>query len=190
MKKLVYAIPVVAVLAACGTTASDHYDKKVDAERDRRDKAMERSVNTAPKWMNKLPQSESAVYANGSAVSADYAMADIKAKNIAYTQICMAAGGEVDKSSKIYMSDSERGSTELSELAIRSMCRRVDITGVEIVDTVRTVENGRYRTFVLVALPAGDANRLQKRKDQIRESDNSRVRAEKSFGELDANNRR
>lgn len=190
MKKLVYAIPVMAVLAACGTTSSDHYDKKVDAERERREKAIERSVNNTPKWMNKLPQSESAVYANGTAVSGDYSMADIKAKNIAYTQICMAAGGEVDKSSKMYMSDSERGSTEISELAIRSMCRRVDISGVEIVDTVRTVENGRFRTFVLVALPTGDANRVLKRKDQIRESDNARVRAEKSFGELDANNQR
>ena len=88
------------------------------------------------------------------------------------------------------MSDSERGSTEFSELAIRSMCRRVDISGVEIVDTVRTVENGRFRTFVLVALPTGDANRILKRKDQVRESDNARVRAEKSFGELDANNQR
>ena len=65
-----------------------------------------------------------------------------------------------------------------------------DISGVEIVDTVRTVENGRFRTFVLVALPTGDANRILKRKDQVRESDNARVRAEKSFGELESNIRK
>jgi hypothetical protein len=190
MKKLVYTIPLIAMLAACGTTSSDHYDKRVDAERERREKAVERTVSRTPKWMNELPRSESAVYANGTAISGDYAMADIKAKNIAYSQICMAAGGEVDKSSKIYMSDTEKGSTEFSELAIRSMCRRVDITGVEIVDTVRTVENGRFRTFVLVALPTGDANRPQKRKDQIRESENARSQSDRAFRELDVNNQR
>ncbi len=184
MKKLFLMLPVVAVLAACGTTNT--YDKRADAERERNERAVERSIDRAPKWMTELPKSNNAVYANGTAVSRDFAMSDMKAKNIAYSQICMAAGGEVDKTSKVYMNDTETSGTENSEVAIRSMCRRVDITGVEVVDTVRISENGRFRTYVLVALPTGDANALQKRKDQLRASENARAQSERAFKELDA----
>ena len=183
MKKLLLAVPVISLLAACSST--DTYDKRVDAERERNVKAVERSIDKAPKWMSELPKSNSAVYANGTAISRDFAMSDIKAKNIAYSQICMAAGGEVDKTSKIYMNDTEAASTENSELAIRSLCRKVDITGVEVVDTVRVNENGRFRTYVLVALPTGEANSLQRRKDQLRASDNARVQSERAFKDMD-----
>ncbi len=176
-------LPVIAVLAACGTTNT--YDKRADAERERHERAVERSIDRAPKWMTELPKSNNAVYANGTAVSQDFAMSDIKAKNIAYSHICMAAGGEVDKNSKVYINDTATASTENSEVAIRSVCRQVDITGVEVVDTLRVSENGRFRTYVLVALPVGDANSLQKRKDQLRASENSRVQSERAFKELD-----
>lgn len=183
MKKFIFAIPFVAVLAACGTT--NVYDKRVEAERERNDKAVERAIDRAPKWMSKLPESKSAVYAAGTAVSRDFAMADMKAKTIAYSHICMVAGGEVDKSSKVYMNDTESASAENSEVAIRSMCRKVDITGAEVVETVHAAENGRFRTYVLVALPLGEANQLQERKDRIRASDNARVQADKAFKDLD-----
>ena len=183
MKKLLFVVPLITLVTACGTTNT--YDKRADHERERQEKAVERAIDRAPKWMTELPKSNNAVYANGSAISRDFAMSDMKAKTIAYSQICMAAGGEVDKSSKVYMNDTESASTENSEVAIRSMCRRVDITGAETVDTVRISENGRFRTYVLVALPTGEANKLQVRKDQIRASENSRTQADKAFKDLE-----
>lgn len=182
MKKFLIVVPFVAVLAACGTTNT--YDKRAEAERERNDKAVEQAIDKAPKWMSKLPESKSAIYAVGTAVSRDFAMADMKAKTIAYSHICMTAGGEVDKSSKVYMNDTESASAENSEVAIRSMCRKVDITGAEVVETVRAAENGRFRTYVLVALPTGDANAIQKRKDQIRASKNAAERSDRAFDEL------
>ena len=184
MKKLFVLAPIAAILAACGST--NVYDKRADSERERHERAVERSIDKAPKWMSDLPKSNSAVYANGTAVSRDFAISDIKAKNIAYSHICMAAGGEVDKTSKIYMNDTDAAGTENSEVAIRAMCRRVDITGVEVVDTVRISENGRFRTYVLVALPTGDANQLQTRKDRLRANEHSRAQSERAFKELDA----
>jgi len=183
MKKLLFVVPLVTLVTACGTTNT--YDKRADYERERQEKAVDRAVDKSPKWMSELPKSNNAVYANGTAVSRDFAMSDMKAKTIAYSQICMAAGGEVDKSSKVYMNDTESASTENSEVAIRSMCRKVDITGAETVETVRISENGRFRTYVLVALPTGEANRLQTRKDQIRANENSRTQSEKAFRDLD-----
>jgi hypothetical protein len=183
MKKLFVLAPIAAILAACGST--NVYDKRADSERERHDRAVERSIDKAPKWMSKLPESQNAVYANGSAVSRDFAMADMKAKNIAFSSICMAAGGEVDKSSKVYMNDTESATAENSEVAIRSMCRRVDISGADIVETVRVAENGRFRSYVLVALPTGEANAIMKRKDQLRASKNAAERSDRAFNELD-----
>jgi len=183
MKILLLVLPLIGILAACGST--DPYQKRAEAERERADKAAEQAVNRAPKWMRKLPDSNDAVYANGTAVSRDFAMAEEKAKVIALSKICMAAGGEVDKNSKVYMSDTESASTEMSETAIRSMCRRVDVTGTETVETAHVAENGRIRVYVLLSLPIGEANSLQVRKDKIRLQKQSRVRADSAFDELD-----
>ena len=95
-------------------------------------------------------------------------MADEKAKQHAFGNICMAAGGEVDKQSKLYRADVGEQSVENSSVAIRSMCRTVDISGAEIVEIKRVSEGSRFRTFVLVALPTGTANAVQQRKDQQR----------------------
>jgi hypothetical protein len=184
MFKLIFAVVVASVLSACSTTG-DTYDKRAEVERSRNEKAVERAIDKAPKWMNELPKSNNAVYANGSAVSRDFSMADMKAKLIAFSSICMAAGGEVDKNGKIYMTDTEESSTERSEVAIRSMCRGVDVSGTEIVETVRVPENGRFRSYVLVSLPTGDANPIVKRKDARRAAEESRVRSDKAFKELD-----
>lgn len=183
MKKFIIAVPFIAVLAACGTT--DPYEKRANAERERQERAVERAIDKAPKWMTKLPESKDAVYANGTATSRDFAMSDEKAKVIALSKICMSAGGEVDKNSKVYLNDTDVASTENSETAIRSMCRRIDVTGAEVVETVHVSENGRFRTYVLMSLPLGEANQLQRRKDQIRASDNARAQSDRAFKELD-----
>jgi hypothetical protein len=98
----------------------------------------------------------------------------------------MAAGGTVDKNSKMYLTDTESTSTEVSETAIRAKCVNVDITGAEVVEKVHMAENGKIRTYVLMALPTGEANSLQVRKDKIIASERSRKRAESAFKELEA----
>ena len=120
MKKMLLLVPVVAILAACGTT--DPYQKRADNERERQERYVERAIDQAPKWMSQPPLSNSAVYEAGSAVSSDFSMADIKAKADAYGKICMAAGGTVSQRTKIYRTDSERASTEMSEMAMRTSC--------------------------------------------------------------------
>lgn len=182
MIKIILAVSMALVIAACGST--DPYEKRAKYEREKQEKAVETSIDRAPKWMSKLPESKDAVYANGSAVSRDFSMADMKAKTIALSSICMAAGGEVDKSSKVFMTDTEAASAETSEVAIRSMCRRVDVSGAEVVEIVRIPDNGRYRTFVLMSLPLGEANTILRRKDQLKASEAARQRSKEAFSEL------
>lgn len=188
MNKLILMVPVVALLAACGTT--EKFEKRAETERVRQERYVERTIDKAPKWMEKLPESKDAVYANGTGVSRDFGMADEKAKLVAFSKICMAAGGEVDKQSKMFMSDTDDVNVERSEMAIRAMCRGTDISGTEIVEVKRISEGTRYRSYVLVALPTGDANPLQQRNDRRKAAAGSKARADQAFSELDSNNQR
>ena len=183
MKKILLLVPVIAVLAACGTT--DPYQKRADNERERQERYVERSIDKAPKWMFEPPLSNSAVYEAGTAVSADFSMADHKAKADAYGKICMAAGGTASQRTKIYRTDSDKASTEFSEMAMRTSCKEVDLTGVEVKEIKRVSEGTRYRVYVLVALPTGDANILRKAKEEAKQRQVAAARQEQAFKELD-----
>ena len=186
MRKILALVPVVAIVAACSSTPSDPYERRAYEERERREKLVERSLDKAPKWMTELPVSTNAVYANGTSVSGDFSMADYKAKMIAFGKICVAAGGTVSQQGKIFMQDTSDASYETSEMAIKTMCPAVDVTGVEVKEIKRIAEGSRYRTYVLVALPTGDANTLQKRRDQQRLQNRADARSAAAFRELDA----
>ena len=74
MKKFLTLVPLIALLAACGTT-SDPYERRANAERERQEKYVQRTIDQAPSWMIKTPISNSAVYASGTSASGDYNMA-------------------------------------------------------------------------------------------------------------------
>lgn len=185
MKRLLVLTPLVMALSACGTFGSDPYEKRAERERERQEASVERAIDQAPKWMTELPKSDAAIYQNGTAVSRDMGMSANKAKTMAFGKICMAAGGKVSQQSKIFMMDSETASTEQSELAIRSMCPGVDISGVEVVDTRMIAEGNRFRTYVLVALPTGEANAIQTRRDQQAQRRQAEQRSREAFRELE-----
>jgi hypothetical protein len=185
MKQVLLVAAVAAVLAGCAGGSNERYERRADAERERQTSYNERAISQAPKWMTKLPESTTAVYANGSAVSPDMSMAADKAKLVAYGKICMAAGGTVDQRNTMFRTDTETTSVEKSELAIRGMCRSVDISGAEIAEIKTIAEGTRFRTFVLVALPTGEANAIQRRKDQIRTQESAQKRSDQVFREMD-----
>jgi hypothetical protein len=199
MKKVLAILPLVA-LVACSSTKptptpvsqapalpTETYDNRAAVNQIDREAQVNKSITQAPEWMTKVPTSNNAVYSNGSAVSTDMSMADYKAKLFAYGKICMAAGGKVNQQAKVFMQDTAVASTEISELAIKSMCPSVDITGTEIKEVKRISEGGRFRTYVLLALPTGDANALQRRKDQLKLNENAVQRSTEAFLELDKN---
>jgi hypothetical protein len=186
MMKNFLALALVASLAACSSAPKDTYEKRVYEERIQQEKSVERSIDQAPKWMTQLPESKNAVFATGSSVSRDMSMADWKAKMIAMGKICVAAGGQISQQGKIFIQDSESTSTEISEMAIKTFCPSVDVTGVEVREIKRIAEGSRYRTFVLIALPTGDANLLQKRKDILAQQSRAKNRSTEAFRELDA----
>jgi hypothetical protein len=159
------------VLAACGTTNTTTQLQNNSVPQVAQ---MAVAVKEAPEWMSKLPKVQGYVFENGTATSNDFGFADIKAKTIAYSKICTSAGGTVRSQTKIYKSDNNDIGTEQSELAIRSMCADVDITGVETVEMKHVAEGNRIRTYVLVALSlSGNAGKNTKRtaREAFRELD-------------------
>jgi hypothetical protein len=175
MKKLLI-VGVVGLLSACGSaqyqTRADLYPTGPTA------KQQADAISQAPEWMSRVPKSANAVYESATATSGDMAMADMKAKAIAYAKICTAAGGKVRSQTKVFMQDNGTTTTEMSEMAIRSICPDIDITGVETVEMKHVADGNRIRTYVLVALPIGSANTMKTAKESSRSS-------KEAFQELD-----
>ena len=153
------------LLAACGTNPVEQSKSNAQEEYKQQAKIASQAITQAPAWMTKLPKENGIIYENGTAVSSDFAMADLKAKTIAYTKICTGAGGKVRSQMKMYRADNEGASVEQSELIARSICPDVDITGVETVEMKHVAEGNRIRTYVLVALPMGSKNIMKSTKD-------------------------
>jgi hypothetical protein len=177
MKKLALALVATGVLSACSTKGPD-YSAMYGSQSKLQTAQMNSAVEQAPAWMSRLPKAPGYIFENGTATSADFGFADIKAKSMAYAKICTAAGGKVRSQVKIFRSDNGDASTDQSEMALRSMCPDVDITGVETVEMKHVSEGNRIRTYVLVTLPIGDKNVLKSAKDAA-------ARAPEAFRELD-----
>lgn len=152
-------------LTACASNPTEQVKSQAQEEYRQQAKIANQSIAQAPTWMSKLPKESGVIYENGTAVSSDFAMADLKAKTIAYTKICTGAGGKVRSQMKMYRADNEGASVEQSELIARSICPDVDITGVETVEMKHVAEGNRIRTYVLVALPMGSKNVMKSTKD-------------------------
>lgn len=176
MKKIFLALPVVGLLSACGTSTGPSSQAQSDFRY--QEKVVAQALDQAPKWMFTLPKEQGVIYENGTAISSDFSMADLKAKTMAYVKICTGAGGKVRSQMKMYRADNEGSSVEQSELTARSICPDVDISGVETVEMKHVAEGNRIRTYVLVALPMGSKNAVKVGKElQNRSSD--------AFNELD-----
>jgi hypothetical protein len=151
MKKLIVVTAVAGVLSACGTSGTN-YSAQYTAQNATQIAQMSNAISQAPEWMSKLPKAPGYIFENGTATSSDFGFADIKAKTIAYSKICTAAGGKVRSQVKMYKADNGDTGTEQSEMAIRSICPDVDISGVETVEMKHVADGTRIRTYVLVAL--------------------------------------
>jgi hypothetical protein len=185
MKKLAIVVAVAGILSACGTSGTN-YSAQYSQPSTLNSAQMANAVSQAPEWMSKLPKAAGYVFENGTATSTDFGFADIKAKTIAYSKICTSAGGKVRSQVKMYKADNGDTGTEQSEMAIRSMCADIDITGVETVEMKHVADGNRIRTYVLVALPtSGYTNKDVKRgaKEAFKELD-SMAREQKGDVEI------
>jgi hypothetical protein len=167
------------ILVACGSNPVQQAQSQQQDNYRAQARVAKQAISEAPDWMYKLPKESGVIYENGTAISSDFSMADLKAKTMAYVKICTGAGGKVRSQMKMYRADNDAASVEQSELTVRSLCPDVDISGVETVEMKHVAEGNRIRTYVLVALPLGSKNVARSAKDiQNRSGD--------AFKELDS----
>ena len=166
-KRVSYVLPMIGIVTLITACGSPQVSQNAQTELDYRQQAKvaTQAINEAPIWMSKLPKETGVIYENGTAISSDFSMADLKAKTMAYAKICTGAGGKVRSQMKMYRADNDAASVEQSELTVRSLCPDVDITGVETVEMKHVAEGNRIRTYVLVALPMGSKNVMKSTKD-------------------------
>ena len=178
MRNALIALPIIGILSACGTSPVSK-NTQTDLEYRQQVRVATQAISEAPIWMTKLPKEAGVIYENGTAISSDFSMADLKAKTMAYVKICTGAGGKVRSQMKMYRADSDAASVEQSELTVRSICPDVDITGVETVEMKHVAEGNRIRSYVLVALPMGSKNIMKSTKEV-------QNRSPEAFKELDS----
>jgi hypothetical protein len=176
MKKLIIVTAMAGVLTACGSTGKQY--SQFNEQNARQEKYVTQAIDRAPEWMTRLPKSENAIYQSADESGASMSSAKMFAEAKAYAKICTAAGGKVRSQTKFFETDNGSSSSRSSEIAIRSLCPDVDITGVQTVETVFLREGSRVRAMVLVALPIGSANVLKSQKE-------AQQRAPEAFRELD-----
>lgn len=166
------------LLTACGSNPVQQVQNQQQDDYRQQSRVAKQAINEAPDWMSKLPKESGVIYENGTAISSDFSMADLKAKTMAYVKICTGAGGKVRSQMKMYRADNDAASVEQSELTVRSLCPDVDISGVETVEMKHVAEGNRIRTYVLVALPLGSKNVAKSAKE-------TQNRSGEAFKELD-----
>jgi hypothetical protein len=159
MKKTLVLIPLVASLTACGTfSGKSDYEKINDRAREARVENQEKVVKNEPKWHKEPPKYDgSAYYATGTYAGFDRHQAEDVSTVLALGKMCQTVAGEVSRLSKI----SQTSTQTLTDTAIQSRCKNVQVTGYVVQNRDGYVDNnGAFRSYVLIALPIGEANAL------------------------------
>lgn len=143
------------------------------------------SMSSVPDWFMTVPKSDDYIYSVGDGLSGSLSGSLGNARANAFEGICQASGGTVRSQTKIFRQDTESTSTSMSTTAIRNFCADVDVSGAVVEKSAVVIENGRYHTFVLVALPLGEKNKITKARREQAMDQNVKTNADREFRELD-----
>jgi hypothetical protein len=143
--RLEVLLPILIALTACSNL-------KEQQEQQAHEYVVQ-AIASAPPWMMNPPNEEGVIYGIGTAVNADWNMADYIAKVIAYSKICMTAGGIASQRTQVNRTETDRKFSDFSQVNLSASCKSVDMSGVEVKEVKHVAEGTKFRTFVLIALP-------------------------------------
>ncbi len=195
MKKLLFVVAVTAMFAGCSTTKTAEVPvptpapapvvAKAPVYASAQEASAQRVIDNVPEWFVEVPKKDDTIYAVGDGVSGSLSGAIGNARANAFEGICQAAGGKVRSQTKVFRQDTDKSSTSVTTTAIRNICPDVDVTGANVEKRSVIRDGERFRAFVLVALPVGEANKLAKTKNDQRILEKSLDAREREFKELD-----
>lgn len=199
MKKVLLVVAVGALITGCSTTKTAEVPApapipvaavKAPAPpapvyASPQEASAQRVIDNVPEWFVEVPKKDNTIYAVGDGVSGSLSGALGNARANAFEGICQAAGGKVRSQTKVFRQDTEKSSTSVTTTAIRNICPDVDVTGANVEKRSVIRDGDRFRAFVLVALPVGEANTLAKTKADQRILEKTLNAREREFKELD-----
>ncbi len=121
-----------------------------------------------PPWYVKAPAStQEFLYIAGTGISNDLTMSRQKALLDAQTMLASKLNGLVDAVIRQQRKDTGGDmSTDFTSASIRKRILDTSLTGWYLEDTKILAEDKKYRTFVLIRYPLGDANKLLKQRER------------------------
>jgi hypothetical protein len=186
--KRIASIALLAALTACSTTqpvAQTPMPAPKPVYANAGEAAAQNVIDNVPEWFVDVPKKDSVIYAVGDGVSGSLSGAIGNARANAFEGICQAAGGRVRSQTKVYRQDTEASSTSVTTTAIRNVCPDVDVTGANVEKRHVIRDGNRFRAYVLVALPVGEANKLARQKQMDKLQERAMANRDREFKELD-----
>ncbi len=195
MKKALLVFAVVALASGCSTTKTAEpavtaqpvavAAKPVAPALAPQEASAQRVIDNVPEWFVEVPKKDNAIYAVGDGVSGSLSGAIGNARANAFEGICQAAGGKVRSQTKVFRQDTEQSSVSVTTTAIRNICPDVDVTGATVEKRSVIRDGNRFRAYVLVSLPLGEANTLARTKQADRITERALDARDREFKELD-----
>lgn len=146
-----------------------------------------RTVVQAPSWFVNLPADTAEMtFAAGTATSSDEQMAYDKARMAAERKLIEQMYSRISTQTNSFRAD--RGQTMIENFQqVTRKNARGELIGAQRVDSQTTHDGQVYKVYVLLRLPVGDANVMQRSRDQQRLQREAEVRGRAAERAMDAN---
>ena len=146
-----------------------------------------RSNTGAPNWFIQLPAStDQLVYGAGTATSSDEQMAYDKARTFAERKLVEEAYAVITTQTKSYRNDNGGNMQERFETFTRKNAQG-QIVGVQTVTSQSMFDGKKYKVYVLIKLPLGDANAREQAQIKAKNNKEAEYRARASEKSMDRN---
>jgi hypothetical protein len=193
LKPIFVAILPVVFLAACssipepGSQAEAIWLKEKATER--RTQELAKTLESLPDWYAKPKCDVATICAVASATSGDMQLSVDKAILDAKFSVADKLKGTVTANMKSFVEESGLGNDpvvnqEVSKV-ISNVMTAVNLAGYEVNHTSVIAERGKFRAFVSLRYPVGEANKIVVSETKKSAALESKIRASKAFAELE-----
>lgn len=156
---------------------------------DARAKAVEETVAELPDWYTNLPEEPNSTFSVGTAVSLDLQMAMDKATLSAKADLADRINSLISGKVNTFKAESGTGEDavvvmELDQV-VKNVFIEVDVSGYTPIKSKVLPQGNKYRAYVLLQYPIGEANRILVDQIKRNRSVENKLRASKAYRDLE-----
>lgn len=183
------AVVLTIALTGCASGPQKMAEKETEQRQEQAVKKVKNVMSDIPSWYLELPKSDDAIYAAATETSRDLQWAIDKANTSAVRTVAFKLKSEVSAKIKDFTLDAGLSSDDKIQREIERVSTQtalaVDVSGYQRVASVVEREGDRFRVYVLLKLPLGEANKVLAHNLRKSELLSNQVRQSKAFQELE-----